>query len=192
MCLDMAKEQSRETGDMWTRATRMTTTRPRTRALAALWLLSVSRKRAPFPPGELLYFTATYSSGPHPWPGERLTQVSVAALARKREGVGLMLSKYMQKVWEITQDSDLHLLVNFMLDCLPITSHRNRFANDLSEARVLKKMLVFCLLVTFSDSASHKSSHWPTSCFFSSQEQNGFNFVKIHYAFMASSSGPIE
>ena len=141
MCLDMAKEQSRETGDMWTRATRMTTTRPRTRVLTALWLLSVNHKRAPLPPGELLYFIATYSSGPHPWSGEQLTQVNVAALARKRERLGLMLSKYMQKVREITQESDLHLLVNFMLGCLPITSHRNQFANDLSEARVLKKCL---------------------------------------------------
>lgn len=70
----------------------------RTRVLTALGPLCVNRKRVPCLPRELLYFTATYSSGPHPWSNKQLAQVSVAALARNRERVGLMLSKYMQKV----------------------------------------------------------------------------------------------
>lgn len=35
----------------------------------------------------------------------------------------------------ITQGFELHLLLNCMLECLPITLHRNQLAQDLSEAK---------------------------------------------------------
>ena len=168
MSLSLAGEQSRETGGIRTQATRMTTERSRTRVLIAPWLRCMNYKGRPFPQESSRHFTAICSPGPCPWSSEQSTQVHVAALAGNTERVGLMLSHYMQKVWEITQDSELHLLVNFMLHCLPITSRRSLPAYDLSEAGV--SMLVFCPLLTFSDPASQNSDRWPI-CFFRSGEK---------------------
>lgn len=161
--LSLAGEQSRETGGICTQATRMTTKRSRTRVLIALRLRCMNYKGCPFPQESSRHFTAIYSPGPYPWSSEQSAQVHVAALAGNTERVGLMSPQYMQKVWEITQDSELQLLVNFMLHCLPIASRRSLPAYDLSEAGV--STLVFCPFLTFSDPASQKSDRWPI-CFF--------------------------